>query len=61
MYVNTLDDVLQIKTILFNDIYKLINTTNDSYSSMAAMWCIISFGTVIKKCIDNNQWIQSII
>jgi len=61
MFVNTLNDVLQIKTLLFNDVYKLINTTNNNYSSMTAMWCIISFGTVIKKCIDHNLWIQSII
>lgn len=61
MRINLIADIDELKYLLFTDIYKLINTSNTHYSSTASLWCILSFGTIIKKCIYYNQWINMII
>lgn len=59
--INLINDINELKCLLFGDIYKLLNTTNSHYSSTTSLWCILSFGTIIKKCIYYNQWINHII
>ena len=59
--VNNMTDINQIKDLLFNDIYKLINTPNNDYKTLVSMWCIISFATVINKCNIYNDWINQVI
>lgn len=59
--VNLINNIYELKCLLFSDIYKLLNTSNTYYSNTTSLWCIISFGTIIKKCIHYNQWINMII
>jgi hypothetical protein len=59
--INYINDINKIKIILFQDIYKLINTNNNDYKSTVIMWCLLSFGTIIKNCVKYNQWIHSIL
>lgn len=59
--VNNIRDIDDIKKLLFDDIYKLINTTNNDYKTLSSMWCIISFSTIIKECITHNNWINNIL
>ena len=59
--INLINDINELKCLLFGDIYKLLNTTNSNYSGTTSLWCILSFGTIIKKCIYYNQWINHII
>tara|TARA_X000000950_G_C13892824_1_gene651553 strand:+ start:1033 stop:1989 length:957 start_codon:yes stop_codon:yes gene_type:complete len=60
-YVNCIRNIDDIKKLLFDDVYKLINTTNNEYKTLASMWCILSFGTIIDECLMYNQWINNVL
>ena len=60
-YINCMRNIDDIKKLLFDDIYKLINTTNNHYKTLSSMWCIISFSTIIKECLTFNQWINNVL
>ena len=60
-YINCIRNIDDIKKLLFDDIYKLVNTTNNDYKTLTSMWCIISFSTIIKECLTHNQWINNVL